>query len=127
VRLPTEAGQTLVSTDDGYGGFTFYPGPYSPPNAADEVFIGPDDPGTDVGFELWYDVDDASTGTGLSYVHHQTLLTTVWTIVHNLGWFPNVMVIDSAGANVEGDVTQVDNTTMTIRFSASFTGIAYLS
>jgi len=127
VRLPSEAGQTLVSVDDGFGGFTFYPGPYVSGDDANEVFIGPDDPGTDVGFELWYDVDDEGTGAGLSYVHHQTLLTTVWTIVHNLGWFPNVLVIDSAGANVEGDITQVDHNSMRIQFSASFTGTAYLS
>jgi cell shape-determining protein MreC len=65
--------------------------------------------------------------TVVNYVHNQSTASAVWTITHNLGWYPNVTVIDSAGTNVEGDVTQVNNNTMRINFSGAFTGIAYLS
>ena len=94
----------------------------------DEVWIGPDIP-ADPDLELWYDTD--ATGSGMaavvSYVHNQTTPATVWTINHNLGWYPNVFARDSAGTNVEGDVTQVSTNTMTIAFSGAFSGVAYLS
>lgn len=63
----------------------------------------------------------------VNYVHSQGTASAVWTIPHNLGWYPNVTVIDSAGTTVEGDVTQVSTTQMKITFSAAFTGTAYLS
>jgi hypothetical protein len=94
---------------------------------ADEVWIGPNAP-TDPAMELWYDTD--ATGIGLavlSYTHNQGTPASLWTIIHNLGWYPNAWVRDSGGTNVEGDVTQVDTNTMTIAFSASFAGVAYHS
>ena len=74
-------------------------------------------------------VTDVHTGGGgaTGYVYTQSVVASIWTITHNLGWFPNVTVIDSAGTTVEGDTTQVNSNQLTIRFSGAFTGVAYLS
>jgi hypothetical protein len=95
----------------------------------DEMFIGPEDPGPT--YELWYDTDASAqttpTVTTVSYVHVQGAASSLWTITHGLGWYPNATVIDSAGSTVEGDITQLNTNTMTIAFNGSFTGKAYLS
>jgi hypothetical protein len=66
-------------------------------------------------------------GATSAYVHHQGPVAASWIVVHNLGYFPNVTVIDSGGATCEGDVGHIDVTTLTIQFSAGFSGTAYLS
>jgi hypothetical protein len=77
------------------------PGPQGPPGA----------PGTGVG--------------GSSHV--QGTPAALWTINHALDFQPNVVVVDSAGNQVEGDVRYLDADTLTIAFSAAFSGTAYLS
>jgi hypothetical protein len=80
---------------------------------------------------LWVDTDESGGGGGsagpVSYVHNQATIAASWLVEHNLGWFPNVTVIDSSGATCEGDVAHIDDTTLTIQFSGGFTGVAYLS
>jgi hypothetical protein len=51
----------------------------------------------------------------------------VWTIEHNLGKRPSVVVIDSAGDQVEGMVAYLDANNLMITFSAAFGGEAYLN
>lgn len=48
-------------------------------------------------------------------------------ITHNLGKYPSVSVIDSAGDEVEGYVEYTGPNTLLIRFTGSFTGIATLN
>jgi|SRR3990170_2078783 len=63
-----------------------------------------------------------------TYVHDQAIPAATWTIVHNLGYPPNVTVVDSSGREVVGDVTYpIPNTTVEIEFSSAFGGKAYLS
>jgi hypothetical protein len=48
--------------------------------------------------------------------------------VHNLGFKPGgVMVTDSAGSEVVGSITQIDDNTTQIDFSTAFGGFAFLS
>lgn len=63
----------------------------------------------------------------VSYVHTQSTSLSVWAITHNLGWYPNITVQDSAGTTVEGDIIYTDLYSLIITFSGSFTGKAYLS
>ncbi len=44
------------------------------------------------------------------------------TVSHNLNKYPAVTIINSAGAEVEGDPNYIDANTLTISFSASFSG-----
>jgi hypothetical protein len=64
---------------------------------------------------------------GGSYIHTQNSPATTWTVVHNLGFFPNVTVSDSAGTILEGQVEYPNVTTIVLTFSAAFSGKAYLS
>lgn len=63
----------------------------------------------------------------LSYLHNQGVAASTWVIVHNLGFYPNVTVVDSGLSTVEGDLTQIDLNTLRLQFSAAFTGTAYCS
>lgn len=62
-----------------------------------------------------------------TYVHNQNVPSAVWNILHNLGSYPSVTVIDSAGTTVVGDVTYVSANSITITFSGSFSGQAFLN
>lgn len=63
----------------------------------------------------------------VAYTHNQIVASNLWTIVHNLDFYPQLTVFDSAGSMVEGAVTHTDETTLTIAFSAAISGIAHLS
>ena len=85
-------------------------------------------------YDLW--IDEGNTGSiedffaslsGGAYTHDQMTPGTVWSITHNLGFFPNVMTFDSAGTQIIGDVVHIDKNSMTITFSHSNAGKAYLS
>jgi hypothetical protein len=62
-----------------------------------------------------------------SYAHTQNTTSNSWHIVHNLGFKPNVTVVDSAGTIVEGEITYTNLNEITISFITAFTGYAYLS
>jgi hypothetical protein len=64
---------------------------------------------------------------GSSYTHNQGSPSTVWSINHNLGMFPNITVIDSAGSVVEGEERYLDPNNVVLTFSGAFSGTAYLS
>jgi hypothetical protein len=64
----------------------------------------------------------------VSYTHSQVLPLIHWgPIVHNLNFFPNVTVFNTAGDQVEGSVIHTDETTLTIDFSTAVSGKAHLS
>lgn len=63
----------------------------------------------------------------VAYVHTQSSAATTWNIVHNLGFHPNVTVLDSAGTTVEGDLEYVSLNEINVRFAQGFSGKAYLS
>lgn len=62
-----------------------------------------------------------------NYVHEQSVPAAVWTIIHNLGKFPNVVVFDSAKTEVGGLVDYVDENTLTVTFNYAFGGKATLN
>ena len=62
-----------------------------------------------------------------NYVHNQTIASLSWNIVHNLGKFPSVMILEEDGTPVIGDVTFVDTNTVHIGFTVAFVGKAYLN
>jgi len=64
---------------------------------------------------------------GGTYDYVQGTPAAVWTIVHNLGYRPQVSVVDSANNVVEGDYSYPDANTMVLTFSSAFSGVAYLS
>jgi len=63
----------------------------------------------------------------VSYRHIQNVLSTEWTVNHNLNFYPNVTVYNSAGAMVEGTVNHINAVSLTITFSNQISGKAHLS
>jgi hypothetical protein len=63
----------------------------------------------------------------LSYTYEQIAPSTVWAINHNMGKFPSVTIVDSAGTEVIGEVSYQDKSNLKISFSAPFSGTAYLN
>jgi hypothetical protein len=69
-----------------------------------------------------------SGGSGGSYHHSQGIASNIWDIIHNLGFFPNVVVEDSAHNMIEGGIINyINGNHLTITFNAVFGGDAYLS
>ena len=66
-------------------------------------------------------------GLTTSYIHEQPTPSASWAINHMLNYFPNVTVVDSAGSDVVGSISYVDQDNLVITFNAPFGGKAYLS
>ena len=67
------------------------------------------------------------TKARVSYAHTQGSASSSWVISHNLGFQPNVTIIDSAGNIVEGEIAFTNTNSLTASFSTAFSGKAYLS
>lgn len=64
---------------------------------------------------------------GGTFTHTQYSPSTTWTVTHNLGYKPNVTVVDSAGTIIEGEIDYQSGNTVILTFSSSFAGTAHLS
>lgn len=62
-----------------------------------------------------------------NYVHNQPVASAVWTVNHNLEKFPSVSVVDSGNTAVNGLVEYINLNSLTITFSAPFSGKAYIN
>lgn len=90
---------------------------------------------TGIGGAAVDNTDDVPEGTTnkyftvgrVSYEHMQGAANNSWTITHNLGFKPNVTVIDSAGNIVEGEIAYTNTNSLTVSFQSAFSGNAYLS
>lgn len=69
----------------------------------------------------------AAVSASDTYTYTQSIPAAVWVITHNLVRFPAVVVVDSSGGEVEGDVEYTDANHLTLTFSAPFSGVAYLT
>lgn len=71
---------------------------------------------------------DGTTQTfEVAYHHTQSLSRNTWEIEHNLGFYPNITTMDSAGTVVEGDLQHLSKYRLRATFSASISGQAFLS
>lgn len=71
---------------------------------------------------------ESGTGGGdKNFIHTQGVPSATWVIQHNLGKYPSVTVIDTAGTEVEGEVRHVDVNNLVLEFSAGFAGTATLN
>ena len=73
------------------------------------------------------DIDELVSEIRQTYIHEQILASNVWNITHNLGKFPSVTVVDSAGSLIVGEVDYISNSSLTLRFTSSFSGKVYLN
>jgi hypothetical protein len=63
----------------------------------------------------------------IAYAHTQNAVSSTWSITHNLEFYPNVALVDSAGSLIEGTVTYTSATIITVTFGVATSGKAYLS
>jgi hypothetical protein len=63
----------------------------------------------------------------VSYTHLQNAVSYNWVITHNLGFYPNVVVTDSAGSVVEADLSFQSVNQLTVTLAQAISGYAYLS
>jgi hypothetical protein len=63
----------------------------------------------------------------LNYIHYQDVASDKWTITHNLGKFPSVTIVSSAGEQVIADVNYKSANVVEVSFMGAFAGIAYLN
>lgn len=83
------------------------------------------------GVDPWNTLSYYLTGpagpSGSSYTHNQAVPAATWTVTHNLGYNPNVAIVDSSDRLVVGEVQYIDLNTLEVSFTAAFGGSAYLS
>jgi hypothetical protein len=100
------AAQLLRRRFGGAGGGGGEPGPVGPAGPA-----GPPGPSQTV-----------------AYRHVQATAATVWTVTHDLSFWPNVTAVDSTGRAIwPGTVDYPSASSVTLTFSAAVGGEAYLS
>ena len=68
----------------------------------------------------------SDSGSSGGFVFQQEVPLAVWVITHNLNRHPAVVVEDSTGRRVEGDIVYTSNNVITITFTAAFSGRATL-
>lgn len=76
---------------------------------------------------LWPTSPIISISQTKRYVHNQPVTASTWNITHSLGGRPSVTIVDSAGTTVIGEVVYNSDTSITVLFSAPFSGQAYLT
>ncbi len=62
-----------------------------------------------------------------TFLFQQKTPSSTWTVNHNLNKFPSVSVVNSNNISVNGLVTYISKSELTITFSAGFSGSAYLN
>jgi hypothetical protein len=63
----------------------------------------------------------------VKYVHYQTVISNEWLIPHNLGFFPNVTVMDNENRICETDVQYLNTNSVKIVMNVGISGTAYLT
>lgn len=62
-----------------------------------------------------------------TFIHNQTVASTLWTINHGLNRWPSVMVVDSTKREVIVGVRYIDANTIQIYSDYAFAGQAFLN
>lgn len=73
------------------------------------------------------DVRGLKGGGDKNYVHVENTPSAVWSVSHNLGKKPAVVVVDSADEVVYGEITYLDDNNITLTFVGAFSGKAYFN
>ena len=73
------------------------------------------------------DFEVVNIPTDANFIFNQSIPSTTWTITHNLGKFCSVEVVSASHIIKYGNVTYINSNSLTITFSAPFSGKAYLN
>ena len=83
-------------------------------------------PKTELGWGTGILLGNGLSISDVSHAHYQTVESNTWSIVHNLEFTPNIIVVDLDGKVIEGDY-EYNGSTIVAKFSNAITGAAYLS
>lgn len=72
-------------------------------------------------------VDLVAASGDTAYTHNQISASREWLVFHNLGKYPSVTVVDSAGTVVVGDIQYLNTEELIISFTSEFSGRAFLN
>jgi len=78
------------------------------------------------GYYIFSEFVDAATGDK-NYVHPQDQASAIWTVQHNLNKFPSVTSVNTNNIEMYGEVVFNDLNSLTINFSAAFSGQAFIN
>lgn len=62
-----------------------------------------------------------------TFIYEQGVSSNTWEIQHNLGKFPSVSVVDTAGNEIITSVKYIDENNIIIYMTSAFKGKAYLN
>lgn len=71
-------------------------------------------------------IADIDAGVAPTFRFEQASPVSVWTILHELGGFPSVLVMDSTGQELISEVHYPDDQTVVVTHGQPYSGIAYL-
>ena len=63
----------------------------------------------------------------VKYMHTQNTPSNQWNINHNLGFFPNITVLDNANRIIEADTQYLNTNSVKIVMNVALSGVAYLT
>jgi hypothetical protein len=70
---------------------------------------------------------EPSINADKTFVHNHASPSAIWNIQHNLNKFPSVTSVNINNIEVKGEIEYTDLNNLTIKFSAGFSGKAYLN
>jgi hypothetical protein len=73
------------------------------------------------------DIEQSDPVNNVKYVHTQASISSTWTINHNLGFFPNVTVLDNSNRILETFIQYDNVNTATIIMNSATSGKAFLT
>lgn len=73
------------------------------------------------------DFEVVNIPTDANFIFNQSIPATTWNITHNLDKFCSVEVVSDSNVVKYGNVTYINSNSLTITFSAAFSGKAYLN
>lgn len=77
--------------------------------------------------QLLNENNDVISEVPRTFVFEQGRASNEWVVIHTLNKYPSVVVVDSAGNEIEPSVEYNTKNKVTIRFNASFSGKAFLN
>lgn len=66
-------------------------------------------------------------GAEQTYTFTQTAVSDLWDIVHNLGRYPSVTVVDTGGSEIIPTLVYISNNALQLHFENPTSGKAYLN
>jgi hypothetical protein len=73
------------------------------------------------------DIEQSDPVTHVKYVHTQASISSSWVINHNLGFFPNITVLDNSNRILETFIQYNNVNTATIIMNSAASGKAFLT